>query len=418
MCNNDERLLKELILDDDFMNLQSFVKEEVNLMDILNISHRELQHSNFLAWLFNPQETHGLGDYVLKEFIKIYFKENEYQNLGGDSGLSVFDFIELNLDDLIIKREHKNIDLLFLSKNNKFCMIIENKIYSSEGEGQLKKYREYVESEYNNYKHKIYIYLSLLDQVISEQEQEYYVQLNYLHIIKLLHLILNNKSLNVSDRIHFVIEQYLITLESMLNQNEEIEEIAQRLYKKYKTAFDLVFKYKTRSIKLVVGEILQDLIENESKTISFQSSKTYIRFKPSYFFENSQLLKEKKLLIDDNLQENWVYLFEFNIRDNVVNFDLKIGDGDKELRNRLYHIYSKYEFFNKIKIKSFASKWHLSFQKNILSKEELNDFKEHGNYDELKRIIESRFSDLINKDLVAYINILNQETMEQNKTLN
>lgn len=139
MCNNDERLLKELILDDDFMNLQSFVKEEVNLMDILNISHRELQHSNFLAWLFNPQETHGLGDYVLKEFIKIYFKENEYQNLGGDSGLSVFDFIELNLDDLIIKREHKNIDLLFLSKNNKFCMIIENKIYSSEGEGQLKK---------------------------------------------------------------------------------------------------------------------------------------------------------------------------------------------------------------------------------------------------------------------------------------
>jgi hypothetical protein len=49
-----ELQLKELVLDDDFTSLQSLVNEEVNLMEILKVSHRELQHSNFLAWFFNP----------------------------------------------------------------------------------------------------------------------------------------------------------------------------------------------------------------------------------------------------------------------------------------------------------------------------------------------------------------------------
>lgn len=93
MDSDVESQLKELILDDDFTNLQNLVNEEVNLMDILRVSHRELQHSNFLSWLFDPNATHSLGDFAFKEFIKIYFKENEFQNLGVDNGLSVFDFI-------------------------------------------------------------------------------------------------------------------------------------------------------------------------------------------------------------------------------------------------------------------------------------------------------------------------------------
>lgn len=134
-----ENQLKALILDDDFTNLQNLANEEVNLMSILRVSHRELQHSNFLSWLFDPTATHGLGDYVFKEFIKIYFQENEFQSLGIENGLSVFDFFNLDFDDLIIKREFRNIDLLFISPKNKFVMLVENKIYSGESKGQLEK---------------------------------------------------------------------------------------------------------------------------------------------------------------------------------------------------------------------------------------------------------------------------------------
>lgn len=57
MINNVETELKELMLDEDFTSLQNLVNEEVNLMDILRVSHKELQHSNFLAWFFNPTES-------------------------------------------------------------------------------------------------------------------------------------------------------------------------------------------------------------------------------------------------------------------------------------------------------------------------------------------------------------------------
>ena len=53
--------LKELILDEDFTNIQNLVNEEINLMSILKVEKKELQHSNLLAWLFDPFASHGLG---------------------------------------------------------------------------------------------------------------------------------------------------------------------------------------------------------------------------------------------------------------------------------------------------------------------------------------------------------------------
>ena len=69
--NEVELSLKKLVLDNRFTKLKSLAKEEINLMSILSVAHRELQHSNFLAWLFDPRESHGQKDYFIKEFIKV-----------------------------------------------------------------------------------------------------------------------------------------------------------------------------------------------------------------------------------------------------------------------------------------------------------------------------------------------------------
>ena len=115
MSNTTENELKALMLDEDFTRLQSLVNGEVNLMNILGVSKKELPHSNFLAWFFNVKESHNLGDYAIKEFIKIYFQENELSNFGNKSSLSVFEFALMNFDDLEVRREHKNIDLILIS---------------------------------------------------------------------------------------------------------------------------------------------------------------------------------------------------------------------------------------------------------------------------------------------------------------
>lgn len=402
MQQDVENLLKELILDDDFFKLQSLTNKEVNLMDILRVSHKELQHSNFLAWMFSPNESHNLGDYVFKEFLKIYFKENQYENLGGSNGLSVFDFVQLHFDDLEIKREYKNIDLVFLSKQNKFCMIIENKIYSGEGGTQLQKYKRIVEDEYADYKHKLYIYLSLEDQNLSDFGTENYVQITYDHIVKLLTQILNPDQVHLADQTRFVFEQYLKTLKSMLNQNDEIEILTKQLYAKYKPAFDLVFKYCAVDSLSEINNILKELIENEPSIRPFNSNKKYVRFQPNFLYNELDRLKAANLFPQNSkLDESVIYLFEFNVRKDGINFELKIGDGDSGVREKLYEIYKQNtKFFNAVN-KKLQAKWHQSFKKNILSKAECEKFLETSNTDEIKEILTKKFKELM-ADLSEY----------------
>lgn len=412
MTKDLEIQLKELILDGDFTSLQGLVNEEVNLMEILGVSRKELPHSNFLAWFFNPNETHNLGDFALREFIKIYFKENQFKNLGNEAGLSVFDFVLLDFDDLEIRREYKNIDLIFLSKKNQFCIVIENKIYVSEGKGQLKKYRNIIETEYPDFKHKIYIFLSLKDQQISESEEDYYVQLNYEHIIKLIEQVISNQQLKLADKTKFVFEQYLQTLKSMLNKNEEIEKVAQQLYKKYKSAFDLVFKYSAPFSTNEIWTKLNNLIENEKSIRPFHSNKTYLRFQPNFLYENIAKLRNIGLIsANDNLTDNWIFLFEFNIRNTQVTFDCKIGVGDQEAREKLYEIYKKHEnVFTKV-VKAnglLRPQWHQAFQKTILSSTDMQEYFDNDN-DDIEQLIEIKFRELIDEDIPKLIAKIDEE---------
>jgi hypothetical protein len=411
MTETIEKELKELILDDDFTSLQNLVNEEVNLMDILRVSHKELQHSNFLAWFFNPIESHNLGDFALKEFIKIYFKENQYLNFGNTSGVSVFDFVQMDFDDLEIRREYKNIDLIFLSSRNEFCIVIENKIYSSEKKGQLEKYRKLIETEYSAFKHKIYIYLSLEGEEVSESEKDFYIQLSYDNIIKLIEQVISNQRLNIADKTKFVFEQYLQTLKSMLNKNEEIEKVAQQLYKKYKSAFDLVYKYSLTD-RSEIWNIINDLIENDKSLIPFSSNKTYLRFQPKYLQENIVKLQNYGLIgPGENLNENWLFVFEFNIRSNQVNFDCKIGRSNPSAREKLYDIYKKHkDIFTKVVRPSgqLSPEWHQAFQKVILTQAELKKYNDNKDFD-IRELVVKRVKELMEKDIPKILDSISQE---------
>lgn len=409
-----ETQLKKLILDDDFTSIQGLVNEEINLMSILRIAHKELQHSNLLAWLFDPNETHRLNDFFVKEFIKLYYKENEYQDLGNTSAkLSVFDFVNLDFSDLEIKREYKNIDILILSKSNGLCIMIENKIYAKEGNDQLTKYRNYIEKEYSDFKHKIYIYLSLFEQDINEIESEFYVQLTYQHIKKLIVQILDNQSISIANNTRFVLEQYLQTLKSLMNENEKIEKTAQELYKRYKSAFDLVFKYAAPSQSTIVPHNLLELIEKEPSIRPFSTSKSYVRFQPDFLYQNIDKLKTKGFITrDDDLKNNWLFLFEFHITRSYIYFDLKIGEYiNSDCRNKLYDLFSaNTNIFDKV-LKAngkLRPSWHQAFQKKIITTSEYNKFLESEN-ESLNDKIEKKFRELIDKDLPKIQKIIENE---------
>ena len=152
------------------------------------------------------------------------------------------------------------------------------------------------------------------------------------------------------------------------------------------------------------------MIDKEQAVILFKSNKTYIRFQLNFLYENINSLREHGLFNNsDDLKDSWIYLFEFNIRPTYVNFDLKIGQGDSEVRNKLYEIYTKNKkFFNNVSKGKFSPKWHLSFQKTILTEEEILNFMDDGDSEKVKEIIASRFRVLIDQDLQKYMEIMNE----------
>lgn len=141
-----------------------FERNKYNVFDILNINRQELRHSDFLAFLMNPIRSGEIGRQFLHNFLTLLSKD--YPELG----LDFFNMFYCDFEKVIVKREYKQIDILLdvnlSNSNKKYIIAIENKIDSGEQfydnkdvMGQLVKYKNIVDSEYNNHI-PIYLFLS------------------------------------------------------------------------------------------------------------------------------------------------------------------------------------------------------------------------------------------------------------------
>jgi PD-(D/E)XK nuclease superfamily len=408
---DNKQLLEALLLDEDFLNLPQYEHPANTFMDIFKIKRRELPHSNFLAWLFNPKGEHNLGDLALKIFIQLYFKNNPHQPFGKDesTALSLLDFASMDFDDLKIKREHKNIDLLLISPKNSLCVVIENKINAKERGEQLGKYQNI--AKIYKYKYTIYIYISLASQAISNKN---YIQLTYLHIVSVLNQILAKYTAQIPEQYASFISNYLQSLQTML-PNEELQKIARELYKKHQQAFDLVFKYKEKSI-IEFYKYIENLVKLEKKIIPLKGSKNaIIRFKPTYFNNTTTLHQKGFSEINDgnNITKNWVFLFEFDFREidfaNIgkypIVFNFVIGAGKTEHRQKLYALCQEHlDVFNG-NLKTTLQDWHIVFSKPILTYTEFAEVS----VEEIYKIIETRFNELVKIDLPKIIDCFEKE---------
>ena len=60
-CDGDEEALKAFLLDVGCLDSLSRWTRGINVFEVLGVSRLEIRHSNMLAWLMDPLESHGLG---------------------------------------------------------------------------------------------------------------------------------------------------------------------------------------------------------------------------------------------------------------------------------------------------------------------------------------------------------------------
>ena len=144
MKATEETALEALRIDPDLRRLEELLKE-FNLFDVLQIGHLELQHSWVIAWLLDPRGSHALGDNFLRTLLTRVAAVAQERRISVPSPDSAKGWA---LNNVRVDRERYNIDILAISDEDRLALLIENKIFSDEIPGQLRRYWETVKATY------------------------------------------------------------------------------------------------------------------------------------------------------------------------------------------------------------------------------------------------------------------------------
>lgn len=246
--------LEKLIIEDGLQleKIEAFI-DQPNYFEILGIAQKELQHSNFLAWMFDPQGSHNAGDFFLKSFLNrlpLDPKDKIAYNLA-------------NLENTKIFREFKFIDLLIVNKDVKFVVCIENKIFAPKsGENQLINYHKVVEKIWKDLK-RIYVYLTPTPRALTEEESEInYINITYEDILEILED--TKSSVDLAESYMPLIEDYIKNLKkNIMGISKEIE-LAQQIYRKHKKAIDFIVDNKPSFYSKDLIEKIDNFFVNHS----------------------------------------------------------------------------------------------------------------------------------------------------------
>lgn len=225
-------------------NLSTF-----NVFRALKIEHAEIRHSNVLAWLLDPEESHGLSDVVLRRVLSNILLLSD-KNI---ARISAAKAELLDFSDIEVLREWRNIDILVVDRANKIVLLFENKIYSSESKDQLSKYLQMVQQEFPTFV-VVPVFLTLSGYASSDAAAQDYIAYSHIQLYSLLNTIFTQRRSQLSEPVAVFLQHYLDTLRRLTMQDDDLVELCKTIYRKHREAIDLIVQYGMTSAFKMASE--------------------------------------------------------------------------------------------------------------------------------------------------------------------
>jgi len=211
------------------------IRKGFNLFEALNITRQEIRHSRFLAYLLDPNETHGLGDQFLRAILRT--------TLGDDSECPVSRLdVELkDLSDAGVYCERDHFDITVQIPELELLFVIENKVGAAESEAQLETYRKRAQERYGEYR-----FLGcFLTPDGYEGTDENWFTLSYGAVCEVLTRILGQETL--ADDVTIAINHYIELVQRRIMASPELVRACREIYLKHRAAFDLIVEHGQQS---------------------------------------------------------------------------------------------------------------------------------------------------------------------------
>ncbi|MEE9293848.1 MAG: PD-(D/E)XK nuclease family protein [Phycisphaerae bacterium] len=252
----EQRRLDAFLVDNQELESLSARLARFNLFGVLKIEKAEIRHSNVLAWLLTPGETHGLGDTFLRRFLSRLLMENDEVEVT----LTPAQVELMNFNDVEVLREWRNIDIVARSRSGNWCLLIENKIHAKEKKGALLRGRKYVEEDMPTAQ-IIPVFLTLDGDDPSKAGQEAgFVSLSHVEVLELAERIIEQNLGRIPGDANIFLNHYLDTLRRLTMQDQELIDLCKTIYGKHREAIEMIVEFGTSSQMI-------DTIEEEVRTL-------------------------------------------------------------------------------------------------------------------------------------------------------
>ena len=334
-----------IITDHDFEKIELSLREP-NIFRALSIERKELRHSNFIAYILDPRENHGLKDIVLRKLLRDIFSESKVINR------TIFDADYIDLHNIEIRREWRNIDILIILNDD--VILIENKVDTVDHSNQLKRYHKIAEEAFPN-KCRHYVYLTPFGSDPQDVEaRDSYINHSYIQISEIIESILKLYNNSISQKISFYLSDYLITVRRELLMNDKLNDLALKVYNAHKEAFDFIFDNRPDP-----SSILYRYFEDEIVSAGFvmgSKNKGYIRF-----------TTQELINLLPNSGQGWpnkeVFLFEIEYfwTDKTADVNAVIAPCADDIRDNLHEATKKSKFY---KVPA-GKKWLVVYKKKF-----------------------------------------------------
>ena len=258
-------------------------RQEVNFFEVLRVHGSEAAHSNFLAWLLDPQANHATGSHFLENFLHRTVKAAR------DRGIRTVDSDKIRAIDWSeteVRREWQYIDILLLNRKAGFVCAIENKIWADEGFGdsnvsQLTGYRETLEREFPSLdKHRVFLSPSGAPSQ-SEVEKKNWVPESYAAVHDLLLATIKKRGHAASPEGRSFLSQYEAVLRrNIVPEKNEITRMAQTIYLEHRDAIELIYQNKP-NYRAGIKQALKEAIAEQEGWFLEREDTDYVRFRIS-----------------------------------------------------------------------------------------------------------------------------------------
>lgn len=248
-----------------------------NIFQVLGFEYGEIRHSNVLAWLLDPSESHGLDDSFLQGWLKRVLHDAPI-----DVPITPIHVHCWSLRDVEVRREWQHIDLLLILTmidGAKWVVAVENKVKSQQHSNQLTRYRRMVNRHFADAQQRLFLFLTKNGE---EPADDAYIPATYSQVYQSLKESVGARGHLIGSEPLVLINNYLRLIEEKFMNESDIAILAQKIYKQHKRALEIIFAQRPDNIKEVAGRI-EALMVEEGKSRGFsqlRSDRQNIRFLP------------------------------------------------------------------------------------------------------------------------------------------